>query len=114
MPIFGARRARLLANPYLECEAAITYNVTKTRDGWKIEAALPRSISPADRAKVIDWFHTYRAEVRRNNPLWLANFRVSDTGYVLEIKPFHDVRRLAEAGEQVKEIWDETVKYAQR
>jgi hypothetical protein len=109
-----ARQVCSSANPYLESNAAITYRVIKTSDGWKIEADLPTRVSPKDRAKVIRWFHAYRMNVRKHNPLWLANFRVSENGYILDIKPFNDVRKLAEAGEEVKELWDDTVKYAER
>ena len=103
-----------VANPYLGSDRAITYTVIKTPDGWRIEVTFPKRVSPSDRMKVLDWFHSYRSEVRRINPLWLASFHVGDNGYVLEIRPVNDVRQLVEAGEQVKEIWDETLKYAQR
>jgi len=101
------------ANRYLGGGDAIVYSVSRVPDGWKISATVPKKASPSDRMKVIDWFHNYRAQVRRSNPLWLANFYVQDDGYVLEVRPTHDVRQLAEAGEKVKEIWDNTLKYAE-
>jgi hypothetical protein len=103
------------ANPYLGCGDAIVYSVNKIADGWKISATLPESTSPSDRVKVIDWFHSYRAEVRRTNPLWLASFRIgaSNNDYVLEIRPTGNLRQLAEEGEKVREILDGTLKYAQ-
>jgi hypothetical protein len=104
-----------LANPYLGSGDAIVYSVNKISDGWKISATLPESTSPNDRMKVIDWFHSYRAEVRRINPLWLASFRIggSNNDYVLEIRPTGNIRQLAEEGEKVREILDGTLKYAQ-
>ena len=103
-----------IANPYSGSANAIVYAVTKVPDGWKVSATVPEKTSPDDRMKVIDWFHTYRAAVRRSNPFWLANFHVGDSGYVLEIRPTADVRQLVEAGEKVKEIWDDTLKNAER
>jgi len=65
--------------------------------------------------KVIDWFHSYRAEIRRVNPLWVANFRVGvgNNDYTLEVRPTRNIRQLAEQGEKVREILDDTLKYAQ-
>jgi hypothetical protein len=117
MAFFGTKcrlHSPTLSNPYLGSERAITYSVTKMPDGWRIQAEMPKHVSPLDRTKVLDWFHDYRSQVRRTNPFWLASFHVIDDGYALEIRPTHDVRQLAEAGEKVKEIWDDTLKHAQR
>lgn len=103
------------ANTYFKRQDAINYNVRKLTDGWKIEISVPKNVSSQDRAKVIDWIHSYRQTVREQNPTWLSTFRVEGAGYSLEIKPAQNFRKVLESGEQTREFWGETLKsYAQR
>jgi hypothetical protein len=101
-----------IANPYLESPKAITYNVNKTTDGWRIEVAFPKHTTSTDKRIVLEWMQRYRAAIRRTHPLWVASFRVCENGYLLDIKPFTDLRHLPHEGERVKEIWNETLAYA--
>jgi len=101
-----------VANPYLEQKNAISSSVNKTDNGFSIEVSVPESVSPSDKAKIIDWLHDYRMQVRRLNPMCVANFRVHENGYSLDIKFTHDVRELAKEGEKVKQLWADSLKYA--
>ena len=53
---------------------SIICNVFPTKDGWRVHVRLPRRVSPHDRQEVLSWLSTYRAEVRRRNPFWVARF----------------------------------------
>jgi len=88
---------------------SIVYNVVKLDDGWKIEANLPRHVSVGDRNTVIAWFQEYRSKVRRLHPLWVADFRIREHGYELEIKPARDPRDLMEKGQNLKAIWADEI-----
>ena len=66
---------------------AIEYNVVPTSTGWQIQAVLTPDVSPEDRIKVIDWFHSYRSNVSHMNPLWLTSFTAGKEGYALDIYP---------------------------
>lgn len=98
-------------NRYKDAAASqsIVYNVVKLDHGWRIEASLPRSISPEDRRTVVNWFQEYRSRLRRSHPLWVANFRTSVRGYSLEIKPVRDPRDLMEKGQNLKGIWTDEI-----
>jgi hypothetical protein len=98
-----------IGNPYLPSKHAITYSVTQKHDGWRIEATFPKRVSSSDKMRVLDWFHEYRANVIRTNPLWRVAFNATSNSYVLEIYPARDIRELAEAAETVKRLWHEAV-----
>ena len=53
---------------------SIICNVFPTDDGWRIHVRLPRRVSTRDRQEVLEWLQSYRAEVRRRNPYWVARF----------------------------------------
>jgi hypothetical protein len=101
------------ANPYLEAKNAITYNVVALSDGYRIEVVLPRrGVSSEDKLRLIEWLRAYRSQVRKMNPLWTASFRACENGYSLEMKPAAGPKELAEEGERVKHLWNESFKYA--
>ena len=66
-------------------EQRIVYSLLRTSVGWQVQAFLPRHVSANDRIKVIDWFHSYRSTVHKDNPLWLTSFNCTDQAYFLDI-----------------------------
>ena len=99
----------LPSNRYRKSDKAITYNVLRTDFGWRIEALTPKKITVDDRAKVIEWFRTYRSAVRAQHPLWITRFYSTESGYFLEIKPMKNPRELAEKGQDLRAIWTDEV-----
>ena len=94
-----------LANPYQSPGKAILYGLTQTADGYALQVTMPRGhVASSDRLKVINWLHEYRSQVIHANPLWCANFRTTENGYTLEIKPMSGPRQLACEGDRVREL----------
>ena len=67
----------------------------KTENGWQIQAFLPRSISPADRMNLLEWFRSYRSEVQLLHPSWLTLFKATDRAYFLDVIPVQNPRHMA-------------------
>lgn len=88
---------------------AIVYNVDKTTDGWKVEAQLPRGLSPEDKFTVLSWFQDYRSQIRRAHPLWVTRFYTANAGYVLEVRTISGPRDLVENGQNLKAIWTDEI-----
>ena len=49
-----------------------TCDIFPTDQGWRVLVRLRRKISLHERQAVLDWLYEYRAEVRRQHPLWMA------------------------------------------
>jgi len=102
-----------IANPYQSQSKAITYGLTKTGDGYALQVTMPKSrVSASDRMKVIQWLHEYRSQFLHANPMWCANFRTMENGYLLEIRPMAGPRQIACEGDRVRELWQRSLNYA--
>lgn len=49
-----------------------TCDIFPTDQGWRVLVRLPRRIPLRERQDVLEWLYEYRAEVRRQHPLWMA------------------------------------------
>ena len=85
----------------------IVYNVLKTENGWQIQAFLPRSISPADRMNLLEWFRSYRSEVQLLHPSWLTLFKATDRAYFLDVIPVQNPRHMLSKTAQAGQVWEQ-------
>jgi hypothetical protein len=101
-----------IANPYQSQRKAITYGLTQTADGYVLQVTMPKGhVAFSDRLKIINWLQEYRNQVIHTNPMWCANFRQMENGYILEIKPMTGPRQIACEGDRVRELWQRTLNY---
>ncbi|HUG82904.1 MAG TPA: hypothetical protein VML01_14640 [Bryobacterales bacterium] len=86
---------------------AIVYNVLETDNGWQIQALLPSRISPTDRLKLLDWFRSYREELKQSRPSWVTMFRATDRVYLLDVVPVSQPKDVLAKTVQPGEIWQQ-------
>ena len=107
------KREISIANPYQTQCKAISYGLTKSGDGYVLRVTMPKGhVAHSDRLQIIDWLQDYRSKVIHANPMWCANFRPTETGYLLDIKPLKGPSQLACEGDRVREMWERTLNYA--
>ena len=52
-----------------------------------MEVELPSRISASDRMAVLKWLHSYKGQVKEQNPSWLVMFKATERTYILDIVP---------------------------
>ena len=95
----------MLAGLFKRSAKPIVYSVLRTDRGWMVYASLPQKISPSDRIKVIDWFHSYRSEIQRMNPRWQTMFYASEGTYSLDVVPATDPPALIAQAVEAAQTW---------
>ncbi len=95
----------LLKGFFKKTRKPIVYNVVKTPSGWQIQAILPPRLSPSDKIKIIDWFHTYRSTIRAEHPGWSTTFHASESVYLLTVIPTIDQSAVIAAAVEAAQTW---------
>jgi hypothetical protein len=96
-------------NRFKRDEKAIYYSFVKMADGWKIEAVVPKRVSPDDRLRIVNWLRDYKSQVQKIHPSWVTRFSPMERGYTLHIVPTGSARELFEKGQNLKDIWTDEI-----